>query len=106
MILRGGENVYPKEIEDFLYTHEAVEQVQVFGIPDSNLGEIVCAWVVPREGIAVDEDAIRSFCKDNLSHFKVPTHVRVKSSLPMTVTGKPQKFVMREQMEQELAEAD
>lgn len=105
MILRGGENVYPKEIEDFLYTHDAVEQVQVFGISDSNFGEIVCAWIVPREGASVDAQAIRSFCEENLAHFKVPAHVRIKSSFPMTVTGKPQKFVMRELMERELVES-
>ena len=106
MILRGGENIYPKEIEDFLYTHEAVEQAQVFGIPDPQFGEIVCAWVVPREGVVLDVDQIRTYCKDNVAYFKVPTHIRIKSSLPMTVTGKPQKFMMREQMEKELALAE
>jgi fatty-acyl-CoA synthase len=106
MILRGGENVYPKEIEDFLYTHEAVEQVQVFGITDSKFGEIVCAWIVPREGMPLDEDQIRTYCADNLAYFKVPVHVRIMSDLPMTVTGKPQKFVMRERMETELATAE
>ena len=102
MICRGGENVYPKEIEDLLFTHEAVEQAQVFGVPDDYLGEVVCAWIIPRPGAAVDEESIRAFCKDQIAYFKVPKHVRIRESLPMTVTGKPQKFLMREAMIEEL----
>lgn len=103
MILRGGENIYPREIEDFLFTHPDVAQAQVFGIPDPTYGEIVCAWVVPTNPGAVSDTEIRSFCKDNIAHFKVPAHVRIKEALPMTVTGKPQKFVMREEMLAELS---
>ncbi len=102
MILRGGENIYPREIEEFLYTHPDVSQVQVFGIPDTKLGEIVCAWIVKRENSAVTQEEIRSFCCENIAHFKVPAHVSFRSELPMTVTGKPQKFVMRDQMLKEL----
>ncbi len=102
MILRGGENIYPREIEEFLYTHPDVSQVQVFGIPDARLGETVCAWIVPRAGAAQDAEAIRAFCKAHIAHFKVPTHIAFKTELPMTVTGKPQKFVMRDQMIAEL----
>lgn len=102
MILRGGENIYPREIEDFLFTHPAVAQAQVFGLPDPTYGEIVCAWVVPRVGAVLEEEEIRAYCKSRIAHFKVPTHVRIRDSLPMTVSGKPQKFLMREAMEAEL----
>jgi fatty-acyl-CoA synthase len=103
MILRGGENIYPREIEEFLYTHPDVSQVQVFGIPDAKLGEVVCAWIVPRKGTSPDAEAIKAYCMANIAHFKVPAHVCFRAELPMTVTGKPQKFVMRDQMLSELA---
>lgn len=102
MVCRGGENVYPREVEDFLFTHPAVAQAQVFGIPDDKFGEIVCAWIVLHDGQALTEDDIRQYCRDNIAHFKVPAHVRFKAELPMTVTGKPQKFVMRDEMVAEL----
>ncbi|WP_187432227.1 3-[(3aS,4S,7aS)-7a-methyl-1,5-dioxo-octahydro-1H-inden-4-yl]propanoyl:CoA ligase [Roseobacter fucihabitans] len=105
MILRGGENIYPREIEEFLYTHPDIAQAQVFGIPDAALGEIVCAWIVPRDRATPTPETIRQFCKDNIAHFKVPAHIVFKTNLPMTVTGKPQKFIMREQMIAELASA-
>ncbi|MDW4499687.1 AMP-binding protein [Sulfitobacter sp. D35] len=103
MILRGGENIYPREIEEFLYTHPDVAQAQVFGIPDDRLGEVVCAWIVAKPGRSPNADDIRAFCKTNIAHFKVPLHVRFKKELPMTVTGKPQKFIMRDAMVAELA---
>ncbi|MEP1613390.1 MAG: AMP-binding protein [Roseobacter sp.] len=103
MILRGGENVYPREIEEFLYTHPDVSQVQVFGIPDHTLGEVVCAWIVPRTGTVLSAQDISTFCRKNIAHYKVPLHIAFKSELPMTVTGKPQKFVMRDQMLAELS---
>ncbi|HJW39709.1 MAG TPA: AMP-binding protein [Rhizomicrobium sp.] len=102
MIIRGGENVYPREVEEFLFTHPAVEQVQVFGVPDKKYGEQVCAWIKLRHGHDLDEDAVRAFCKDRIAHFKVPRYVRFVAEIPMTVTGKPQKFKMREAMEREL----
>ena len=102
MICRGGENIYPREIEEFLYTHPDVSQVQVFGIPDDRLGEIVCAWIVPKPGAAPSEAAIRDFCNGRIAHFKIPAVVRLRDSLPMTVTGKPQKFLMRDAMIDEL----
>jgi fatty-acyl-CoA synthase len=102
MILRGGENIYPREIEEFLYTHPDVSQAQVFGIPDPTLGEIVCAWIVARDGSEVTGEEIKNFCRDNLAYYKVPVHVSFKTELPMTVTGKPQKFVMRDAMVKEL----
>ncbi|XDA97645.1 AMP-binding protein [Sulfitobacter sp. LCG007] len=103
MILRGGENIYPREIEEFLYTHPDVAQAQVFGIPDEKYGEIVCAWIVPKPGTSPEAEAIRDFCRRNIAHFKVPVHLRFKDALPMTVTGKPQKFIMRDEMMRELA---
>ncbi|MEM9638275.1 MAG: AMP-binding protein [Pseudomonadota bacterium] len=104
MILRGGENIYPREIEEFLYTHPDIAQAQVFGIPDETLGETVCAWLVLHDHATTTTDEIRLFCKNNIAHFKVPKHIRMKSELPMTVTGKPQKFIMRDQMVEELAQ--
>jgi fatty-acyl-CoA synthase len=96
MVIRGGENVYPREIEEFLYTHEAVADVQVVGVPDERYGEELCAWVVARPGANLDEDAVRDFCRARLAHFKVPRYVMFVEEFPMTVTGKVQKFKMRE----------
>ena len=105
MVLRGGENIYPREVEDFLFTHPDIAQAQVFGIPDQKYGELVCAWIVPREGRSLTPEDVRTYCTDRIAHFKVPTHVRIKDALPMTVTGKPQKFVMRDLMVEELETA-
>ena len=102
MICRGGENIYPREIEEFLYTHPGVSQVQAFGIPDARYGELVCVWIVTKPGQTLEGAAVKAFCKERIAHFKVPAHVRFKDVLPMTVTGKPKKFVMRDQMMQEL----
>ncbi|MCG8315333.1 MAG: AMP-binding protein [Pseudomonadales bacterium] len=103
MIIRGGENVYPREVEEFLYTHPAIQEVQVFGIPDEKYGEKVCAWIQLKEGENVTEEDIKVYCKDKITHFKVPSIIRFVSEYPMTVTGKIQKFKMRETMEEELA---
>ena len=102
MVIRGGENVYPREIEEFLYRHPAVSAVQVFGIPDERYGEEICAWIVLQPGKQATEDEIKAFCRDQIAHFKVPRHVRFKTELPMTVTGKAQKFLMRDAMIAEL----
>ncbi|MCP4072292.1 MAG: AMP-binding protein [Hyphomicrobiales bacterium] len=102
MICRGGENIYPREIEEFLYTHASISQVQVFGIPDDKYGEITCAWIIAKGDVEVSEQEIIDFCKGQIAHFKVPVHVRFKQELPMTVTGKPQKFLMRDEMMAEL----
>jgi fatty-acyl-CoA synthase len=102
MVIRGGENVYPREVEEFLYRHPNVREVQVFGIPDEKYGEELCAWVVLQPGSAVTEEEIREFCKGQIAHYKIPRHVRFRDNLPMTVTGKPQKFIMRETMVEEL----
>lgn len=102
MICRGGENIYPREVEEFLFTHPDIAQAQVFGIPDDRFGEIACAWIVPQQGADLDEAAVKAFCKENIAHYKMPAHVRFKDELPMTVTGKPQKFIMSDLMSKEL----
>jgi fatty-acyl-CoA synthase len=102
MVIRGGENVYPREIEELLYRHPKVSEVQVFGVPDERYGEELCAWIVLHPGETATEEDIRAFCRGQIAHYKVPRHVRFKASLPMTVTGKPQKFVMRDAMIAEL----
>jgi fatty-acyl-CoA synthase len=96
MVIRGGENVYPREIEEFLYAHEGVADVSVIGVPDAKYGEELCAWVIARSGAALDEDAVREFCRGRLAHYKVPRYVIFADEFPMTVTGKVQKFKMRE----------
>ena len=98
MIIRGGENVYPREVEEFLYTHPGVSDVQVVGVPDDRYGEIVCAWIRLRAGQSLGEEDVRAFCKDRIAHFKVPRYVRFVDEMPMTVTGKAQKFKMRDEM--------
>lgn len=98
MIIRGGENIYPREIEEFLYTHPGIQDVQIFGLPDKKYGEKVCAWVQLKQGIQLDEQEIHDFCRDRIAHFKIPQAVRFVDKYPMTVTGKIQKFKMREMM--------
>ena len=102
MIIRGGENIYPREIEEFLYTHPSVQDAQVIGVPDEKYGEEVCAWIKMKEGETLSVDEIRAFCKDQIAYFKVPRYIRVVDDFPMTVTGKIQKYKMREQMLEEL----
>ncbi|MBS9722103.1 AMP-binding protein [Tianweitania sp. BSSL-BM11] len=102
LVIRGGENVYPREIEEFLYRHPKIREVQVFGVPDPRYGEEVCAWIVPKAGETISEDEIKAFCKEQIAHYKVPRYVRFKTELPTTVTGKAQKFMMRDAMLDEL----
>jgi fatty-acyl-CoA synthase len=96
MIIRGGENVYPREIEEFLYGHPAIEDVQVIGVPDAKYGEEICAWVKLRPGQQLTEQELREFCTGQIAHFKIPRYLRITGEFPMTVTGKVQKFKMRE----------
>jgi fatty-acyl-CoA synthase len=103
MVIRGGENIYPREIEEFLFQHPAVADVQVFGVPDNRYGEELCAWIRLKPGAALEEEDIRAFCRDRITHFKIPRRVRFVDAFPMTVTGKVQKYVMREMMAAELA---
>jgi fatty-acyl-CoA synthase len=102
MVIRGGENIYPREIEEFLHRHPDVQDAQVIGVPDERYGEALCAWIVPRTGAKLDEDTIRAFCREQIAHYKVPRYIRMVSEFPTTVTGKVQKFQMREQMIKEL----
>ncbi len=102
MVIRGGENIYPREIEEFLFRHPAVADVQVFGVPHSRYGEELCAWIRLKSGTTLEEEDIRGFCRDRITHFKIPRHVRFVDAFPMTVTGKVQKYVMREMMTAEL----
>jgi fatty-acyl-CoA synthase len=102
MIIRGGENVYPREIEEFLYGHPGVADVQVIGVPDERYGEQLMAWIVPKEGVSLTEDDVREFCRGRIAHYKVPRYVKFVDSFPMTVTGKVQKFRMRELAIEEL----
>ena len=102
MIVRGGENVYPAEIEGYLYQHPSVQEVQVFGIPDQTFGEEVCAWIVLKDGVATSEEDIIAFCKHEIAHYKIPHYIQFHKELPMTITGKPQKFKMAESMIRQL----
>jgi fatty-acyl-CoA synthase len=102
MIIRGGENIYPREVEEYLYTHPEIAEAQVFGIPDAKYGEQVCAWVQLRPGSSLTAEGVREYCAGQITHFKVPKFVKIVDEYPMTVTGKMQKFVMRDKMSEEL----
>src|SRR5438477_2702572 len=90
MIIRGGENVYPREVEEFLYTHPAIEDVQVIGVPDAKYGEELCAWVRVRAGAELTVEELRAHCNGRIAHYKIPRYLRVTDAFPMTVTGKVQ----------------
>ena len=98
MVIRGGENIYPREVEEFLYGHDKIQDVSVFGVPDDKYGEQLCAWIKLKEGQKADEAEIKAFCKDRIAYHKVPYYVRFVEEFPMTVTGKLQKFIMRDRM--------
>jgi fatty-acyl-CoA synthase len=102
MIIRGGENVYPREIEEFLYSHPDIADVQVVGVPDERFGEEICAWVITREGATIDVDEVRAFCEGKIAHYKIPRYVRETTEFPMTVTGKVRKVELRERAIEEL----
>ncbi|RQS52621.1 AMP-binding protein [Burkholderia sp. Bp8986] len=102
MVIRGGENVYPREIEEFLFRHPKIQSAQVFGVPDPKYGEELCAWIVLRADEQMTEDDVRAFCSGQIAHYKIPRYIRFVDELPMTVTGKVQKFVMRDRMIEEL----
>jgi fatty-acyl-CoA synthase len=101
MVIRGGENIYPREIEEFLFTHPKVEQAAVVGVPDTKYGEELCAWIKLKMASACSEEEIRAFCRDRLARYKVPRYVKFVDSFPQTVTGKIQKFKIRELMIEE-----
>jgi fatty-acyl-CoA synthase len=105
MVIRGGENIYPREVEEYLYRHPEIQDVQVFGVPDAKYGEELCAWVISKGGATLDAESVRAFCQDRIAHYKIPRHIRIVQSFPSTVTGKVQKFAMREVMIEEFAGA-
>jgi fatty-acyl-CoA synthase len=102
MVIRGGENVYPREIEEFLYRHPKIQDVQVVGLPDQRFGEELCAWIIAKPGQSLTHEEVREFCKGKIAHYKVPKYMKFVTEFPMTVTGKIQKFKIRELMKQEL----
>jgi fatty-acyl-CoA synthase len=102
MVIRGGENIYPREVEEFLYTHPKISEVQVFGVPDAKYGEQLCAWIRLHQGAALSEEEIVAFCRGQIAHYKIPRHIRFVDAFPMTVTGKVQKYLMRQRMIEEL----
>jgi fatty-acyl-CoA synthase len=102
MVIRGGENAYPREKEEFLYTHPDIRDVQVIGVPDPKYGEELCAWIVPKRGAILDAEGIRAFCKGRIAHRKVPSYICMVKGFLTTVTGTVQKFAMREVMIEEL----
>ena len=106
MLIRGGENVYPREIEEFLFTHPKVQQAEVFGVPDPKYGEEICTWICLHESEQATAEEIREFCKGKIAHFKIPRYIKFVAEIPMTVSGKPQKFKMRSMMVEELGLAE
>ena len=102
LVIRGGENIYPREIEEFLYRHPQVQDVQVVGLPDKRYGEELCAWIITKPGQTVSADEIRDFCKGQIAHYKVPKYIQFVDAFPMTVTGKIQKFKIRDEMKIQL----
>jgi fatty-acyl-CoA synthase len=106
MIIRGGENIYPREIEEFLYTHPQISEVQVIGVPDMKHGEEVCAWIRLRDGQQASEDDVREYCRGQIASYKIPRYIRFTTEFPTTVTGKMQKFRMREISVEELGLGD
>ena len=106
MVIRGGENVYPREVEEFLFRHPKVEAVQVVGVPDQKYGEELCAWIKLKPGESATAEEMRGFCRGQIAHYKIPRYVKFVDGFPMTVTGKVQKFVMREAMIEELGLAE
>jgi len=96
LVIRGGENIYPPEVEEFLHRHPALAEVAVVGLPDAHYGEVLSAWVVPKTGMTLTAEDLRSFCKGQIAHFKIPQYVQVVEQLPRTVTGKVRKHVLRE----------
>ena len=102
MIIRGGENVYPREIEEFLYKHPKISEAQVIGVPDPRYGEEIMAWVKVKPGEQVTEEELKEYCKGKIAHNKIPRYLKVVDSFPMTVTGKIQKFLMRQQSTEDL----
>lgn len=105
MVIRGGENIFPIEVENYLYRHPKIADVQIVGVPDDTYGEVLAAWIIPKQGETLTEEEIRGFCRNHIAHYKIPTYIRFVSEYPMTVTGKIQKFKIVDAMKEELANA-
>ncbi len=103
MVIRGGENIFPIEVENYLYRHPKIADVQIVGVPDDVYGEVLAAWIIPKQGETLTEEEVREFCRNHIAHYKIPTYIRFVTEYPMTVTGKIQKFKIVEAMQQELA---
>ena len=106
MLIRGGENIFPREIEEILFTHPKIQSVQVFGVPDHKYGEQVCAWIILRPSVHATHEEIVEFCQRRMASYKIPRVVRFVQDMPMTASGKPQKYLMRERMIEELTTSD
>ena len=106
MVIRGGENIYPREVEEYLYRHPKIEDVTVVGVPDVRFGEELCAWIRLKPGVAAEEAEVLDFCRGQIAHYKVPRYIRFVEAFPMTVTGKVQKFLIRKAMIEELGLAE
>jgi fatty-acyl-CoA synthase len=102
LVIRGGENVYPREVEEYLYKHPKIRDVAVFGIPDEKYGEQICAWIIPHDGQQMTPEDVTGFCSGQIAHYKIPAVIRFVEEFPLTVTNKVQKFIMRERMTEEL----
>jgi len=105
-VIRGGENIYPREVEEFLYEHPAISDVQVIGVPDMKYGEELVAWVKLKNGSTVTTDEIKAFCKGKIAHYKIPRYIKFTDEFPMTISGKIQKYKMREISTKELGLED
>jgi fatty-acyl-CoA synthase len=103
VVIRGGENVYPREVEDYLFRHPKIQEVQVFGVADAKFGEELCAWIRLREGESMQAEEVRDFCRGQVAHYKIPRYIEFVDAFPMTVTGKAQKFLMRKEVEGRMA---
>jgi fatty-acyl-CoA synthase len=102
LVIRGGENLYPREIEEYLYRHPAIRDVQVFGVPDERYGEELCAWVILHDSMTLTAEELKAFCAGQIAHQKIPPYMRFVSTFPLTITGKVQKFIMKEAMIEDL----
>jgi len=102
LVIRGGENISPREVEEYLYRHPAVRDVQVTGVPDAKFGEELCAWIILRPDTQASDEDIRAFCRGKIAHFKIPRYIKFVDCFPTTATGKVQKYLLRERMTREL----
>ena len=106
MLIRGGENIYPREIEELLFNHQDIAEVQVFGVPDPRYGEEVCAWIRLKPDHTATAESLREWCRDRISHYKVPRYIEFVETFPTTISGKAQKHLMREAMARRMGQSE